>query len=1026
MTPIGRNKIIVLDDRFSTGEPTVQPVILWGLRGKPYYESLSKEASFSPAYEYIKSVQPVPGRTIVLIIGLGSYEWYGLNRNGDGFPEQPYKVGVKPLCGCCSDKGRDAWVMESECIQHHYKSYEQGHSYLHHQNKDPKRAVGKVLKAFWNSYMHRVEVLQDIDNDKAPHIVQRIADGETMACSMGCRIKFDVCCVEGTLVRTLDTHKPIEDIKVNDYVLTHTGHYRKVLKTFVNTAEDGYITIRASGTPPIKVTPNHPFYVLQKNTVRTCQGSAQGQKLRHQLNNDSLQCKRCHRTCDWAPQWINAEDLNLGDYLLSPLTLENKTVTNPPTHYARLLGYYIGNGSLGYSSTRQGKKLQCVHISLNYKQIDICNRLIDTLKKTKYLPFSIDEHPEKNEMVIRIKDANFAHWLLKHGGVYSHKKALHPSIFNWPTEDKLDLIGGYIDTDGSYDINGGHTRISSINKGLLLDIQKLAHTLNIITSVYYGNKDTKTGYTPHTICWGLYFSANYSALFEKYSCKVTAKQKAYTTAKPFLWNNFLCTPITHLTRHSLIVNTHNLAVEEDESYLIEGIASHNCTRCGHMSPTRKHYCDHLKWSMGQLDSQTGIRYGALNPSPRFFDSSWVLRPADRTGYMLKKVANIYEIQNYNSSELGDLVDDLNQKAAAAKKLADMDKVVRGYPASVLNSPEAPLVQQYRNTHLPTVVENTSLLSNNDIKTLTPYRLADTLAALSRAGIILTTPEFVQLFIEKALPGTQIPSQVLENLTALQSEIFDLLAQHPSLLNELANNIETEKPQQQEALQKTIQPLMEKRSTLQEYILGRLRPTYLSHGAQPRSELLEVVDPTSGRVYQTTRGAAQAAQTALDKNKLLRLAGGSGMLAAAYKVLKSMPSRFKAWSLPVGAAGAYLTHSAFKNDPVYTTTNDERVPYLTEFVEKQGSLMNTINALGLDYNIKRNNKSTLEKVASRITNTQSLYPFIKKIASFGLYYPQLTLDCIMTEQDKLATDGIIEAPINFDKMAAIIGTIVWDI
>lgn len=151
-----------------------------------------------------------------------------------------------------------------------------------------------------------------------------------------------------------------------------------------------------------------------------------------------------------------------------------------------------------------------------------------------------------------------------------------------------------------------------------------------------------------------------------------------------------------------------------------------------------------------------------------------------------------------------------------------------------------------------------------------------------------------------------------------------------------------------------------------------------------------------------------------------------MLAAAYKVLKSMPSRFKAWSLPVGAAGAYLTHSAFKNDPVYTTTNDERVPYLTEFVEKQGSLMNTINALGLDYNIKRNNKSTLEKVASRITNTQSLYPFIKKIASFGLYYPQLTLDCIMTEQDKLATDGIVEAPINFDKMAAIIGTIVWDI
>ena len=86
-------KIIQLDDHFSTGEPTVQPVLLWGLRSKPYYESVSKEASHSPALEYIRSVEPVPGRTIVLILGLGSFEYYGLNRNGDGFNEQPYRQG---------------------------------------------------------------------------------------------------------------------------------------------------------------------------------------------------------------------------------------------------------------------------------------------------------------------------------------------------------------------------------------------------------------------------------------------------------------------------------------------------------------------------------------------------------------------------------------------------------------------------------------------------------------------------------------------------------------------------------------------------------------------------------------------------------------------------------------------------------------------------------------------------------------------------------------------------------------------
>ncbi|MGD9209174.1 MAG: LAGLIDADG family homing endonuclease [Desulfobacteraceae bacterium] len=1022
----GRNKIIVLDDRFSTGEPTVQPVILWGLRSKPCYESLSKEASASPAYDYIKSVQPVPGRTIVLIIGLGSYEWYGLNRNGDGFPEQPYKMGVKPTCGCCDNKNRDAWILPEECIQYHYKSYEQGHCYLHHANKDPKRAVGKVLKAFWNSYMHRVEVLQDIDNAKAPHIVERIADGELLAASMGCRIKNDVCCLVGTLVFTIQGQKPIECIQPEDLVLTHTGVFRSVTKTFATTSSDGYIKLRTHGTVPIKVTPEHPFYVLREVIVRTCQGSANGKKLRHQIAGTSL-CRRCNKTVDWHPSWISAKELCLGDYLLSPIPKTNPIIT-PPLHCARLLGYYIGNGSIQYSETKQGRNARAVQISLNANYSNINQRIINLLTqlvgKDKY---RIDEHPEKNEMRIRINDRKIAEWLLKYGGQYSHSKTLNREIYQWPIEDKLDFLGGYIDTDGAYDADRCLTRLSSINRGLLLDVQKLAHTLNMTPSLYYGNKSTNTGYKPNTTCWSLFFNKTQSGMLHTYADKIINDTSTdINKSISFLWNNFWCTPITTLEYVDIEAPVYNLSVEEDESYVIENIVSHNCTVCGHMAPTRKHYCDHLKWSMGQLDPNTGIRYGALNPSPRFFDSSWVLRPADRTGYMLKKVATAYELQDYNSSALGDLVDDLNTKAAAARKLADMDKVVRGYPASILPGPETSLVQQYRDTHLPTVVENTTTLSHNDLKTLTPYRLVDTLAALSDAGIILTTPEFVQLFIEKALPGTVVPSQVLENLTVLQSEIFDLLSQHPSLFNELTSSFETERPQQQETLAKTIQPLMEKRSTLQEYLLGRLKPSYLSHDAPPQSELLEVVDPESGRVYQTTRGAAQTAQTTLDKNKLLRLGGGAGMLAAAYKILKSMPGRLKMWGLPIGASGAYLTHSAFGKDPMYQTTGGEQVPYLTEFVEKQGSLIDTVNTLGLDYNITKTGHSLFEKVAARTNHEQPLYLFAKKIASFGLYYPKLTLDYTIREQDKIATDGITEGPIDFDKIATTIGMLIWEI
>jgi hypothetical protein len=646
-----RNKIILLDDRFpTTGEPTIQPVVLWGLRSKPFYESLSKEASSSPALEYIRTVQPVPGRTIVLILGLGSFEFYGLNRNGDGFNERPYKVGIQPTCGCCNDPHRDAWVMEDECVQHHYKSYEQGHVFRHHVNKDPKRAIGKVLKAFWNPYMHRVEVLEDIDNRRAPDLAEQIADGEYPAKSMGCRIKFDVC-----------------------------------------------------------------------------------------------------------------------------------------------------------------------------------------------------------------------------------------------------------------------------------------------------------------------------------------------------------------------------------------------TKCGHRSPTRKKYCDHLKWEMGKLDPETGIRYGALNPTPRFFDSSWVIRPADRTGYLLKKVAHIYEVQGFNSSEAGELVDALNVKAATAQKVAVIDKVVKGYPAAVVSGgSEAQLVENYRNSALPSVVENTPELSYEDLKPLAAHNLAKVLTALSRSGIILTTPEFVQLFIEKMMPGTRVPTDVLENLTALQGEIFELLAQRPSLLGSLTDTLTCNNEGacpcnsacQKEAAE-VVRPLLEKRSTVPEYLHRRFVPYEFRHDEPPKTELMQVVDPDTGRVYQTTRGASEAAEDVIARSKILQMLGSGGLLAGAYKTLMAAPGAAKLLSVPMAGGGVWLGHEALREQPSYVTTSGERIPQLTELQEKRSHVMDLVNALGMDYQLTKTGANRLHSVERRVRPKHGMYLFLQKQAGMGIAYPDLSLDRVIMETEKTASDGITEEVISLEKVAEIIGTLVWE-
>lgn len=177
------NKIIRLESHFpQTGEATVQPVVLWA-NNRPCVESITKHASVGS--DFFKNIKPVPGQSIVYVLAVSAWERYGENRNGDGFPEFPYKEHLSPPA-----------IAPEDTLVQHYKSFEtHGHNYRHHQNKDPKKAVGKVMKAFWNPTMHRVELLISLDDSKAPDLAERIAAGEFPPVSMGTKVPYDVCTI---------------------------------------------------------------------------------------------------------------------------------------------------------------------------------------------------------------------------------------------------------------------------------------------------------------------------------------------------------------------------------------------------------------------------------------------------------------------------------------------------------------------------------------------------------------------------------------------------------------------------------------------------------------------------------------------------------------------------------------------------------------------------------------------------------------------------------------------------------------
>jgi hypothetical protein len=205
-----------------------------------------------------------------------------------------------------------------------------------------------------------------------------------------------------------------------------------------------------------------------------------------------------------------------------------------------------------------------------------------------------------------------------------------------------------------------------------------------------------------------------------------------------------------------------------------------CTICGNKAPTRADYCKHLKYEMNEIYPDGRI-VAADNPSPNFFDISVVWRPADKTGYMLKKVAN------FGIRERGDSSTAISLKIAALdrvskylSKAAEIDKIITGTginPDSIVSEDEKSLSIKWLKSLAPSMVGSNNRLPDDTVKSLATEPLPAVLKSLSDKNIVLMTPEFLDLIFMKLL-GTTAPDGLASKICKLQGSLFETLARNP--------------------------------------------------------------------------------------------------------------------------------------------------------------------------------------------------------------------------------------------------------
>jgi len=858
----------------------------------------------SEAWEYIKNVKAQAGKRYILVIAMGAGEYWGANKNADYFPEADLLHCYKNFETTFDSEGK---INGGALIyKHHRNKLKEGHPWF-----------GVVQKAFYNKKMHRVELLLEIHGDKGQDIIDRVDKGETLAVSMGVRIPYDVCVHEKAEVVTPQGLQPICEIKLGDQVLTHKNRFRKVTRLFKNPAPKTMVSFRATGDfHRAIVTANHPMYVLKRDEIFFPSGGRR---------------KPGFQGLNLEPKWVDAGEVGEKDYLLRAIPTCGDIRVDPK--FAYLVGHYLGDGHLTFDTKGKDptKPMSVTYTTHLDDRQTIVRRLADYALDLGWdVSLRTNKTVRPDGKTVRaisttIRNREFAKFC---NDICGTKKDKHvpDAVFEWDQESIKNFLGGYVDADGCFRKHqkdapgsGGTLTSTSVLEVLSRGMQTLFHMVGMSASIREDHigKSNNT-FSSATVGYVVNIAKSHAEKLRDYSRKITTTTEFEGQGPDnFFFQhdgvNYWAMKIREKEEiESPCKDVYNLTVEEDESYVADGFVTHNCSICAHKAKKREEYCSHLTNQLRQI-LKDGRMVCAINgqydynvhpKALNFFDISCVFRPADQTGYMLKKVASFDDDEEgevVGSAELYDHEAGEEAKVAFLRKMSTIDKTVKGIPIAVKDdNGDVRAIRGHKQT-IDKIVNKMKPLDHDSVESLSSYPMNKILSTLSHCGILLTTPEFVNLVVRK-LTGKQLPNRLLKEVIERQSEAFDALADDPEKMAELEAYSMFEEVDPDSDIEEIVSGIRDSRDLTEGGIIKKANTDMFRSvldindaqfpGGDGKGMLHgeTYTDPKSGKAYHVSQTAVADAQFWRTSSEAIKAVMTAALLGGVYVYLESQKSK----------------------------------------------------------------------------------------------------------------------------------------
>ncbi len=339
----------------------------------------------------------------------------------------------------------------------------------------------------------------------------------------------NVCFAAGTLVTCDGGYKNIEDVAIGDKVKTLSGEYRPVAACY-KTPKVEVMSVKASGSEPLTVTTNHPFWAREKSYA------VNGQREYG------------------APQWVEAGKLTKNHMIAYRLDIPTLPDDFISTDVAWALGRWLADGSVDLNRSNPR-----IFISCGKSKVDA------TRERLNKLPYEIYEN-SPHSTAVNFSFTSFEFYrLIESAGKGAGNKKVPPFVFELPVGLQKSFLDGYLSGDGYSRCRNGSIEFSASTAS-----RQLAYGITrVFRNVYHAQASVSRHKAKEGTISGRKIHANYPS----YSIGAVINGKCQ---RWFYEDGVIWAPVISVERNGETANVYNLSVIGDNTYGANDIMVHNC------------------------------------------------------------------------------------------------------------------------------------------------------------------------------------------------------------------------------------------------------------------------------------------------------------------------------------------------------------------------------------------------------------------------------------------------------------------